>query len=182
MSTRYINQVTRIDYKTGEVIGRYGKGQVYHQHDCRELDNGNILVLDNGTHRPEYKPEYSRVLEIDPNTDKIVWEYKANPPSDFFSSHSSGNERQPNGNTLINETDKGRAFEVTPNCEIVWEYVNPRNSHFEGKFANMIWRFHRYSPDYPGLKGKDLDPERFVWLNRVWGSDAFAKDIKPCIF
>ena len=182
LSTRYLNQVTKIEYPSGKVLARYGRGQIFHQHDARELDNGNILTLDNGTHRHEYKPEYSRSVEIDPKTDEIVWEYKANPPSDFFSSHSSGNERQPNGNTLIIETDKGRAFEVTPRCEIVWEYVNPRNVPWSGTLTNMIWRFHRYSPDYPGLKGKDLDPGRFAWLNRVWGSDAFAKDIKPCIF
>ncbi len=182
LSTRFLNQVTKIDYKTGKVIGRYGKGKIFYQHCARELDNGNILVFDNGTHRHEYKPEYSRSVEIDPKTDEIVWEYKANPPSDFFSAHSSGNERQPNGNTLIIESDKGRAFEVTPGCEIVWEYVNPRYISGMGTIGNALWRFHRYSPDYPGLKGKDLDPLRFAWLNRVWGSDAFAKDIKPCIF
>ncbi len=182
LSTRYLNQVTKIEYPSGKVLARYGRGKIFHQHDARELDNGNILTFDNGTHRHEYKPEYSRSVELDPETDEIVWEYKANPPSDFFSSHSSGNERLPNGNTLIIETDKGRAFEVTPSCEIVWEYVNPHNVSFHGAISNQIWRFHRYSLDYPGLKGKDLDPLRFTWLNRVWGSDALAKDIKPCIF
>ncbi len=103
-----------MEYPTGKVIGRYGRGEIFHQHDARELDNGNILLFDNGTHRHEYRPEYSRIVEIDPNTDKIAWEYKTTPPSDFHSAHSGGCERQPNGNTVIIETDKGRAFEVTP--------------------------------------------------------------------
>jgi len=182
LSTRYLNQITKIEYPSGKVIGRYGKGEIFHQHDVRELENGNILTLDNGTHRHEFKPEYSRSVEIDPKTDKIVWEYKANPPSDFFSSHSSGNERQDNGNTLIIETDKGRAFEVTPSGEIVWEYVNPRYAMMHDRLTNSIWRFHRYPVNYPGLAGKDLDPTRFAALNRVWSSEAFEKDIRPCIF
>jgi len=182
LSTRSLNQVTKIDYKTGKVIGRYGRGKIFHQHDARELDNGNIILFDNGSHRHEYQPEYSRVVELDPKTDEIVWMYKANLPSDFYSSHSSGCERQPNGNTVIIETDKGRVFEVTLQHEIVWEYVNPHYRPYHGRFTNMIWRVHRYSCDYPGLKGKDLDPERLAWLNRIWGPDAFAKDIKPCIF
>lgn len=182
LSTRYLNQVTKINYETGEVIGRYGRGKIFHQHDCRELDNGNILLFDNGTHRHEYKPEYSRAVELDPKTDDIVWEYKANPPSDFFSAHSGGCERQPNGNTVIIETAKGRMFEVTPSGEIVWEYVNPRYTQYVGRLKNEIWRVHRYPCDYPGLKGKDLAPEKLAWVNRIWGPDAFAKDIKPCIF
>ncbi len=182
LSARFCNEVIKIDHSTGKVIGRYGRGKIYHQHDCRELDNGNITVFDNGTHRHEYKVEHSSIFEIDPKTDKVVWEYQADPPSDFFSAHSGGAERQPNGNTVIIESDKGRAFEVTPKSEIVWEYVHPRYVNFIGRLGNIIWRFHRYAPDYPGLKGKDLDPKRLAWENRIWGPDAFAKDIKPCIF
>jgi hypothetical protein len=182
LSTRYLNQITKIEYPSGKVIARYGKGKIFHQHDARELGNGNILVFDNGSHRHEYGPEYSRSVEIDPKTDEIAWEYKANPPSDFYTSHSGGNERQPNGNTLIIESDKGRAFEVTHDGEIVWEYVNPVYVKEHGTTQNGIWRFHRYAPDYPGLKGKDLDPERFAWENHFWGPDSFVRDIKPCIF
>ncbi len=182
LSTRNLNQIIKIDYKTGKVIGRYGKGKIFHQHDARELDNGNILTFDNGTHRHDRDPEYSQIVELDPRTDEIVWKYKASPPSDFVSSHSSGCERQPNGNTLIIETDKGRIFEVTPDCEIVWEYVSPVYLPYHGSYCNWLWRVHRYSPDFPGLKGKDLDPGKLAWVNRVWGPDAFAKDIKPCMF
>jgi len=182
ISTRYLNQVTKIDYKTGNVIGRYGKGKIFHQHDCRELENGNILLFDNGTHRHEYKSEYSRSVELDPKTDEIVWQYKANPPSDFHSPHSGGCERQPNGNTVIVETALGRMFEVTPSCEIVWEYIYPNYIPYHGRFSNEPWRVHRYPYDYPGLKGRDLDPEKLLWINRICGPDAFAKDIKPCLF
>ena len=182
VSARYSSEAIKIDYKTGKVMARYGRGRISHQHDCRELDNGNILIFDNGMHRPGYQAAYSRVVELDPKTDEIVWEYKANPPSDFYSACCGGSERQPNGNTVIMETERGRMFEVTSKHEIVWEYVNPRYVPFVGRFTNMIWRVHRYSWDYPGLRDKELDPGRLIWANRIWGSDAFPKDIKPCIF
>jgi hypothetical protein len=31
----------------------------------------------------------------------------------------------PNGNTLIDEGMNGRMFQVTPDGEIVWEFINP---------------------------------------------------------
>ena len=43
----------------------------------------------------------------------------------FFSWNVSGAQRLPNGNTLITEGAPGRAFEVTVDGEIVWEYINP---------------------------------------------------------
>ena len=43
----------------------------------------------------------------------------------FFSHFISSVQRLPNGNTLINEGNFGRSFEVTTTGEIVWEYVSP---------------------------------------------------------
>jgi len=54
----------------------------------------------------------------------IVWEYKGDEKNKFFSLASGSCQRLPNGNTLITESDRGRVFEVTPQGQIVWEYVN----------------------------------------------------------
>jgi hypothetical protein len=35
------------------------------------------------------------------------------------------NQRLPNGNTLIADSDAGVIFEVTPEGQTVWEYRNP---------------------------------------------------------
>ncbi len=71
----------------------------------------------------------SRVLEIDPTTLGIVWQYTAidsgQPPWSFFSSFVSSAQRLPNGNTFIDEGMDGRLFQVTPKGKIVWEYVTP---------------------------------------------------------
>jgi len=184
VSPRNLNEILRIAYPSGEVIGRYGRGELAHQHDARELDNGNILVFDNGSHRHNQEPSYSRSVEIDPNTDKIVWQYKADPPSDFYTAITAGSERLPNGNTVICDSWHGRIFEVTVEGELVWEYASPfwYITSVLNRNSAMMFRAHRYSRDYPGLKGKDLNPARFPWENRIFGPDAFKKEFAPCIF
>lgn len=184
VSPRHLNEIFKVEYPSGKIIARYGRGKLFHQHDCRELDNGNILVFDNGSHRHNYEPTYSRVVEIDPNTDKIVWEYKAEVPSDFYSPLMGGAQRMPNGNTVICDSCNARIFEVTYEGELVWEYINPirvRHVQVEANNYNVIFRAPRYPSDWPGFKGKDLDPARFPWENQMYGTTAFRKSFVPYI-
>jgi len=174
-SFRQTNTICIIDKATGKIIWRWGPQELGHQHEPTMVDNGNILVFDNGAHRffSQDLDYYSRVLEVNPATNKIEWEYKADPPSEFYATAMAGAQRLPNGNTLICETLSGRLFEVTRDCEIVWEYINP----FYGPFlvygqSNMVYRAYRYGPDYEGLKGKSLDSNNYEWLNGVYGPDA----------
>jgi hypothetical protein len=109
---RNVNQIA--------VLKRDTKEELQWPHDPTMLSNGNILVLDNGVVRRS-----SRVLEINPVSLKIEWEYKSDPPSRFYSRTRGSAQRLPNGNTLICEGDVGRAFEVTRDGEIVWEWWNP---------------------------------------------------------
>jgi hypothetical protein len=95
---------------------------------------GNLLVFDNQG-EAGYPPATlavlpgSRILEINPVTKQIVWQYtgadSGGPPWTFYSAFISSVQRLPNGNTLIDEGMTGRFFQVTPNGEIVWEYVSP---------------------------------------------------------
>jgi hypothetical protein len=94
---------------------------------------------------------HSRVIEVDVATKAIVWIYQEPHPADFFSPFISNAQRLPNGNTLVCEGWFGRLFEVTPEGETVWEYVNP---HFgvsparpnEGPH-NHVFRAYRYSEE-----------------------------------
>lgn len=99
---------------------------------------GNILVFDNqggAGYPPAALGIYagSRVLEIDPVSRQIVWQYTAEdsglPPWTFFSSFVSNAQRLPNGNTLITEGMQGRIFQVTPGGDVVWEYHSPYTGH-----------------------------------------------------
>jgi len=166
-----LNEIVIIDKASGDFKWRWGKAELAHPHDPNMLENGNILVFDNGSHRPS-SPSipygmigFSRVLEVDPKSDKIVWEFRDESPLHFYGSYISGCQRLPNGNTLICEGTTGRFFEVTPDKELVWEYVSPL--YFETKapsvlgWNNTVFRAYRYAPDYPGLKGRTLDPNKF---------------------
>jgi len=140
------------------------------------LDNGNILVFDNGMHRKFASKDYSRAVEINPSTGESVWEYKDEPVSDFYSSFISGCQRLPNGNTLICEGQTGRIFEVTTEGEIVWEFYNPFCLYHPAfGMNNHVFRAYRYGPDYEGLKGKTLDPDRFEWIVHEKGKPVAAQ-------
>jgi hypothetical protein len=84
------------------------------------LSSGNILIFDNGAQRG-----YTRVLELEPASRTIAWEYRGTPPESFFSRWQGNAQRLDNGNTLITESDRGHVFEITREGEIVWEFWNP---------------------------------------------------------
>jgi len=134
ISSRHLDTIFIIDKVNGEILWEFGQGVLEGQHDPTLLENGNILVFDNGITK-------SRVVEINPLTNKIVWTYE---DEEFFSDHISGAQRLPNGNTLICEGVNGRVFEVTENKEIVWEYVN----EFPAEGKPEVFRSYRYDLDF----------------------------------
>lgn len=173
VSFRQTDTIGIVDRSSGEFSWKWGPGDISHQHNPTYLENGHVLLFDNGPHRRGVC--HSRIVEIDPNDNQIAWEYRGDPPISFFSYHISGAERLPNGNTLICEGAPGRIFEVTPAKDIVWEYINPfvgMSGYGVGGtvsgYANSVFRAHRYGPDHPALQGKDLDPESHANLNRLY--------------
>ena len=175
---RLLNDLGVLDPATGEIVWRLGTDkELGHPHSVKALDSGNYLLFDNGLHRKGADPKLqiadiaaSRVVEIDPATKEIVWQYMDPLAPNFFSAICSGCQRLPNGNTLICEATKGRLFEVTADGEIVWEYHNPflvtRPNYWGWTLNITVWQAHRYAPDYPGLVGRNLDPDRFAWVLR----------------
>ena len=146
--------VAIIDKNTGEVRWRWGRGEIAHQNDSIVLRNGNILIFDNDVHATPYSMGFSRILEVNPKTNEMVWSYEDELRTNFYSSIMGSCQRLPNGNTLICETTTGRIFEVSPKRDIVWEFNNPF-SHQSPVYGrnNYIARAYRYGPDYAGLKG-----------------------------
>ena len=53
----------------------------------------------------------------------------------------------PNGNTLITESDGGRLFEVTPDNEIVWEFINPVRGGEKDEFIPIVSSGERIDPE-----------------------------------
>jgi hypothetical protein len=129
---------------------------------------GNVLVFDNGGAAGFGAPnpgaptgawnalrDYTRVLEFDPVTLEIVWEYSARTAgfapfledSKFYSHYQGGAQRLPNGNTLIADTTYGRILEVTRESEIVWEYLSPFNVS-KKVFSSRMFRAYRVPYDW----------------------------------
>lgn len=117
---RNVNQIAVLAKDTYRVLWAWGEGELEWPHHPTMLEDGHILIFDNGVQR-----QYSRVVELDPESEVIVWEYRGDPPEDFYSYSRGSAQRLPNGNTLICESDKGRVFEVTKEGEVVWLWVEP---------------------------------------------------------
>ena len=175
---RMTNIIAIIDKKTGNVVWQVGPdytakdpgfklGWIIGQHHAHMIPRGlpgegNILVFDNGGWAGYGAPnpgspigihnalrDFSRVLEFDPVTLEIVWQYTPREagfpqPTDsfrFYSGYISSAQRLPNGNTLITEGAGGRLLEVTSTHEIVWEYVSPYFGQIDNH--NMVYRAYR---------------------------------------
>ena len=170
-----------ISRETGEIVWRLGPdfnesvatrklGWIIGQHHFHLIPKGlpgegDFLVFDNGgeggygvpnpgavTGVNNARRDYSRVLQFNPITLEITWQYTPleagcflfTDASKFYSSYISAAQRLPNGNTLITEGSDGRLIEVTPEHEIVWEYINPYFNNIFGRFTNnMIYRAYR---------------------------------------
>lgn len=166
VSSRQASVVAIIDRK-GDVVWQLGPdfsrtpeqraiGQIIGQHHAHFIPKGlpgagNVLIFDNGGSSGYGTPNSlafngvgiyaratSRVLEINPQTLKVVWSYAA---PNFFSTNISGAQRLENGNTLITEGAPGRVFEVTNMGEIVWEYMNAPGE--VGRKSNSVYRAYR---------------------------------------
>ena len=189
---REANIIFIIEKKTGKIVWKLGPdfdnspeakaiGWIIGQHHAHIIPQtlpggGNILIFDNGGWGGYDNPnpgsptgvkaalrDYSRVLEIDPVSMKIVWQYTPKEagflePMDssrFYSPFISGMQRLPNGNTLITEGSNGRVIEVTPDHEIVWEFISP----YWGKHVrmNMTYRAYRVPYEWAPQAGKPVE-------------------------
>lgn len=115
-------------------------------HDSVLLENGNILLFKNN--EPFAGKERSRVIEFDPFTLKILWQYAEDGPTPFFSDCCGANQRLPNENTLITDTENGRVVEVTREGEIVWQYLNPQRVGKKSELIASILHMQRVGPQY----------------------------------
>ncbi|MEK7133598.1 MAG: arylsulfotransferase family protein [Patescibacteria group bacterium] len=157
VSVRNISKVFLIDVQSGEMIWESPKDLFSLQHDATFTDAGTILVFDNGLFRLRTRANFwSTVVEINPRTNKVVWEYEGGKTgaekSKFASSITSGAQRLANGNTLITASMASRIFEVTPDKRIVWQYVNDYRDD-ESRDRNMF-KTRKYSPESTEWKAR----------------------------
>lgn len=153
----YYSNDTEAGRKLGQIIG------LHHAHMIPQglPGAGDILLFDNGGvagygyfGMPDRFRLWSRVIEFNPVTFDIVWQYsyptgnwwfpRSGDGHKFFSYYISSAQRLPNGNTLISEGSNGRVFEVTNTSKIVWDYEQPFR-------VLQVYRAYRVPPEWvPG--------------------------------
>ncbi|MCF6166012.1 aryl-sulfate sulfotransferase [Furfurilactobacillus rossiae] len=186
MDSRESNILYIVDHDTGHIVWKLGPdythdpkaaaiGQIIGQHGLHMIPKGlpgegDLLLFDNGgwagygVPNPGSKDgsknalrDYSRVLEINPVTMKLVWSVTPEnmgavmpvDSSKFYSPYVSDVQRLPNGNTMIDEGADGRILEITKDYEVVWEWISPYFTHNDdGPRNNMIYRAYRYPYSY----------------------------------
>lgn len=153
-SMRSVSAVVIIEKSTGNIVWKLASDVVAQQHNATELDTGNILIFDNGAFREGESITYSRAIEVDRESKKIVWEYRDHSQMhNFFTPFMGSAQRLANGNTLLCESAFGRLFEVTPKGEVCWEYINTHFAPYPDKItadlfpgeSNALFRAYRYS-------------------------------------
>lgn len=184
-SMRSVSAVIIIEKATGDIVWKLDSTVLAQQHNATELENGNILIFDNGAFRNGESITYSRVIEVDRATKQIVWKYRDRSQMLYFFTPFMGSaQRLANGNTLVCESGFGRLFEVTQDGYICWEFVNPHfavypdeptRKLFPGE-SNALFRAYRYSlEDIPWLReklgivedGQAVSDSRTV-MERIW--------------
>lgn len=155
---RNVNQIAVLEKDTYRVLWAWGEGRLQWPHYPTLLENGHLLIFDNGVRR-----RYSRVVEVDPLTGAIVWSYQGTPRESFFSFGKGSAQRLPNGNTLICNSDQGQVFEVTAEGRTVWLWWNPfvRNGRREALYRMIRWSGEALESWLPNSEsGKTMEPPR----------------------
>jgi hypothetical protein len=150
ISSRDLDEITKVDYKTGAIIWRLGgrhnqftfvndpRGFSW-QHDVRRLPNGHLTVYDNGVY---HKPQYSRGLEYEINEATkvitLVHEYRNTP--NVYAEAMANVQRLPNRNTFIGwGTTWPTATEFHPDGTKAFEFSLPKKT-VSYRVFRLPWR------------------------------------------
>ena len=163
LSIRSISTVAILDVASGRIVWALS-GRWHKQHEAQLVD-GNILLFDNlGLTKERQGPDQSRVLEIDINSLDVVWSFTE---PGFFTRGAGAQQRLPNGNTLITESERGRIIEISPDGQVVWEYINPATIPEQPHLLPGILRAERIPA---GLSTKWFAGDRRGWSDNPEGS------------
>jgi hypothetical protein len=148
VSSRNMNEVTKISRLTGKIIWRLGgrhnefvfendPRRFAGQHSAMRQKNGNLTMFDNGL---GLEPLYSRGIEYEINESakkvKLTHEFRHNP--DIYANVSGNLQRLDNGNTLIfwgPATDR--------EDKIISEFNSEGDSVFVARFGSGLYPTYR---------------------------------------
>jgi hypothetical protein len=155
ISLRNINSIIVFDPNT-LAIRAFIFGKTVRQHDAHFVDGWTVSALDNNNvnDTKDIAKLSSRIVtySLKDGTLNVVFEGSSQHP--FFTRTMGKQQWLANGDILITETLQGRAFEVTPDKRVVWEYFNQTGRKGE---LGVLTQATRLSPDvFPQSKISEL--------------------------
>lgn len=128
-SLRQVGVIGILEPGSGRVLWA-ARGPWRMQHQPTLLPGGELLLFDN-----RGAGDRARVLRVTVPEGRVVWEYPGPPGRPLHSPEAGVVQPLPNGNLLITESESGRAIEIDPEGEVVWEFVSP---HRAGRDQELV--------------------------------------------
>ena len=187
ISSRHMDEITKIDKQTGDIIWRLGgKNNQFqfvnddigfsHQHDIRRLPNGDITLFDDGNLHWSQLPSRAVEYKIDEQnfTVELMWQFKNTP--DELSGAMGDVQRLDDGNSIIGwGTGSPAVTEVTQQGEKTFELALPDGGinyrAFKFKLNNVFYRNFIPSLNSPANDSEITD----TTITLSWNKNKFAQ-------
>ena len=157
-SWRHLAEVSKINSVTGDFIWRLGGrnnqftfvgdtfGEFNGQHSATMLENGNLLLYDNGLrHNPQETRAVEYALDTNAMTATMVWEFRHNPA--IYTPFVGSVQRLTNGNTLVGFGGAGTVTEVDPAGNVVWEATlfveGTMTTFYRGRRIRSLYQYEK---------------------------------------
>jgi hypothetical protein len=136
MSSRHLDEITKIDRQTGGIIWRWGgKNNQFtftndpvgfsHQHSIRRTPSGTLIMFDDGDFNvPRVSRAVEYTLDEESKSATLSWQFRHSP--DVYAAAMGSVQRLPNGNTFIGwGTTSPAVTEVVADGTVVYELQLP---------------------------------------------------------
>jgi hypothetical protein len=114
-------------------------GPWHRQHDPDFLPDGTISVFNNNMGLGA-----SQIIAMDPATRDYRVAFDGGRDRNFYTWRRGRHQTLDNGNIMLVETERGRALEVTPEGDVVWEF----NNIYDRGRNGLVNDARILSPDY----------------------------------
>lgn len=123
ISLRNINTVLVFN-DTLDSVKHIFSGPFIRQHDPDFVDGNTITLFDNYSISSRSELPHSRILRLSVESPAVETIFSGTKTQPFFTHIMGKHQKLANGNMLLTEAVAGRALEIGPDNQVVWEYYN----------------------------------------------------------